>query len=129
MSDRADPRAADIPAPALERVVAEVEGAAPCLCALGVSQERLRAAAAQAMARAFQPCLQGTCASCDHEWSGSGVSCEERQVRRLGKQLVQALLPVMRRGCGLPQAWPILLEASARVVRDGRPLAAGEGGG
>lgn len=103
-------------APDSERVWTEVAEAAEDMCAPEADRARLRASVATATERAFEPCLRRDCAACDRYWEDTGLPCGERQAHKLGKQLLQFFLPVLRRGWVLAKALPVLTGAAARAL-------------
>lgn len=110
------------PPPPADLVWSAVESTVDRICAPGVQRERLRVGVAAGTARAFDPCHRGECAACDVWWADSGLPCPGRQVRKLAKHLVQALLPVLGRGQSLNTVWPLMADAAERAMNRRPPL-------
>ena len=119
------PAGGDTGSLALERLWPLVEAASARICPEDTPRERLRDAVRTAAARALEPCGRRDCGACDR--ISCGLPCEVRKARHLGKRLLVALLPMVRRGCPLQTARAILDSAAAAAIGLPEEAVAGSG--
>jgi hypothetical protein len=98
----------------MERLWPLVEAATARICSEDASRERLRNVVQTAATQALAACGRRDCRACDRV--SSGLPCEMRKARHLGKRLLVALLPMMRRGCPFETARAILDSAAAGAL-------------
>jgi hypothetical protein len=98
----------------MDRLWPLVEEATARICSGDASRERLRDVVRTAATQALEACGRRDCGACER--IGGGLPCEMRKARHLGKRLLVALLPMMRRGCPFETARAILDSAAAGAL-------------